>query len=60
GHKHGDIMGYTWAQFITYLRIGQARDAADQATELLLMNQAFAGGEGATKLLRELNRKAEG
>lgn len=52
-------MSYTWAQFTQYLRLAQARKAEDQAAMLLLVNQAMAGGEGATALLKKLHKQAD-
>lgn len=52
-------MAYTWAQFGTYLRLANARAARDLAADLVVANQAHAGGDGATKLLRDLHRQAE-
>ncbi|GAB1388995.1 MAG: hypothetical protein AMXMBFR78_33810 [Rubrivivax sp.] len=53
-------MGYTWAQFATYLRLAQAREASARAADLVVANHAFAGGDGARKLLQDLQRRAEG
>ena len=52
-------MLYTWAQFTQYLRLARARKAEDQAAQLLLMNHATAGGEGATALLKKLHKQAD-
>lgn len=52
-------MAYSWAQFTTYLRLAGARQARELATGLVLANQAYAGGEGATKLLKDLHRQAD-
>jgi hypothetical protein len=52
-------MAYTWAQFGTYLRLANARAARERAADLVVANQAQAGGDGATKLLRELHRQAD-
>lgn len=53
-------MAYTWAQFTQYLRLANAREARERAADLVVANQAFAGGDGATKLLKDLHRQAEG
>lgn len=51
-------MGYTWAEFQTFLRLARARRARDSAELLVITNRAMAGGDDSTKLLRELNRAA--
>lgn len=51
-------MGYTWAQFTQYLRLAQAREAERRAADLVVANHAFAGGDGAKKLLQDLHRRA--
>lgn len=53
-------MGYTWAQFTQYLRLANAREARGLIADLVVANQAYAGGDTATKLLKDLNRQAEG
>ena len=52
-------MGYTWAQFNVYLRLANARAARTLAADLVVANQAYAGGDGATKLLKDLHRQAD-
>jgi hypothetical protein len=52
-------MGYTWAQFTQYLRLANAREAERRAADLVVVNQAFAGGDSARKLLQDLHRRAE-
>lgn len=42
-----------------YLRQARKTEAQRQAVELVIANQAFAGGDGARKLLQDLNRQAE-
>lgn len=53
-------MGYTWAQFRTYLRLAQQREAERRATDLIVANHANAGGDAATQLLRSLRAAADG
>ena len=43
-----------------YLRQASAREAERLAAELVVTNLAFAGGDGATKLLKKLNEDAQG
>jgi hypothetical protein len=52
-------MAYSWAQFTTYLRLASARQAREMAADLVVANQAYAGGESATKLLKDLHRQAD-
>lgn len=52
-------MGYTWAQFTHYLRLAKGRDADRLATQLVVTNHAYAGGDGARKLLDQLRRVAD-
>lgn len=53
-------MAYTWAQFSTYLRLTQVRMASRTLTDLVVQSNAFNGGDGAKKLVRDLQRQAEG
>lgn len=53
-------MGYTWAQFTTYLRLSRRRAARDLVNDLVVANRAHAGGDDANKLLDQLKREAEG
>lgn len=43
-----------------YLRQARARDAERMAQLMVVTNRAFAGGDGATQLLRDLNKAAGG
>lgn len=54
GHRHGDVMTYTWGQFTAYLRLARQDRASRRADQLVDTSNAFAGGDAATKLLRAL------
>ena len=60
GHRHAEIMGYTWAQYWAYRSQAARRKAAQQRDQLVLINHAMAGGKGAADLLKALNQEAKG
>jgi hypothetical protein len=53
------VLGYSWAVFTMYLQQARIQEAERRATDLVIANQAFAGGDGAKKLLDALHRQAE-
>lgn len=59
GHRHGDIMGYTWVQFCSYLRLARQQHAQARLDRVVDTSNAFAGGDGARKLARALSDQAE-
>jgi hypothetical protein len=60
GHRHADIMAYTWVQFTAYRAQAATRKARQQRDLLIITNAAMSGGEGATKLHKALSKQAEG
>lgn len=52
-------MGYTWAQFRTYLRQAAVREAERRAADLVVASHARAGGDAAMQLLRQLHGLAD-
>lgn len=53
-------MGYTWAQFTAYRALAQKRKAAAARDQFVLLRTAFAGGNAAAKLHRDLAADAGG
>lgn len=53
-------MGYTWGQFTAYLRLARQERARRRLEAVVDNSNAFAGGEGARKLVRTLGDQAEG
>lgn len=53
-------MDYSWAQFLTYLRLARRRRARAQLDQLVIQSQAFAGGDKARELARLLADEARG
>ncbi len=52
-------MGYTWAQFTAYLHQARRRGARQQLEQLLVMGNAFAGGDGLKAMLKRLTAAAQ-
>jgi hypothetical protein len=52
-------MGYTWAQCTAYLRLARAERARHRVDGIVDQAAAFAGGDGARKLVKTLGEQGK-
>jgi hypothetical protein len=60
GHRHADIMGYTWLQFTSYRDAAARRHAQAQHEALTIALAASAGGKHAASLMAAFSGMAQG